>query len=163
MQREDGTTARVLLGAVGCVLLLAGWAGSALAACTHAITLTETQQINFAKIGPIPAGGTVTMSSAGTLTATSGFFLTGTPAVGSFTASGTTAAKNCAVVISFTAGKLTGPGTAMTISNFTDNAGASPKFNASGTLTFNVGAELTVNHNQAGGTYAGTYTVTVVY
>ncbi len=67
------------------------------------------------------------------------------------------------MVISFTAGALTGPGNAMTINNFTNNAGANPVLDASGNLSFKVGADLVIGANQKGGSYSGTYTVTVIY
>jgi Mat/Ecp fimbriae major subunit len=150
------------LGPAGALLLAVG-ATPAFSACTHAITLTETAQMNFATIGVITAGGTVTLHTAGTRSAPTGFFLSGTPVVGQFKAAATSAAANCAVIISFTAGTLTGTGNAMTINNFTDNAGASPKLNASGNLTFKIGADLAVGANQKGGSYSGTYQVTVIY
>jgi len=145
------------------VALLALDAAPGLAACTHAITLTENTAMSFGTIGVVAGGGTVKLSTSGSRTAPSGFFLSGTTAAGKFTASGTSAAANCAVIISFTAGSLTGSGNAMAIQNFTDNAGASPKLNSSGNLTFKVGADLVIGANQKGGAYNGTYTVTVIY
>jgi hypothetical protein len=96
-------------------------------------------------------------------------------AAGGFTVSGITGAgkfhvagkANCSLSISFLAGSLTGPGTAMAIQNFTNDAGASPSLNhvsgSNGTLDFDVGADLVVNSSQTGGSYSGTYTVTVIY
>ena len=133
----------------------------ALAACNKAITVAETQQMNYGTIAVTSGGGTVTMAAAGTVTAPGGFTLSGLTAAGSFHVTGT---NNCAVTISFVAGSLTGPGTAMQIQNFTTNAGASPTLNpAGGQLNFNVGADLVVNAGQAGGSYSGAYTVTVIY
>jgi len=52
----------------------------------------------------------------------------------------------------------------MQIQNFTTNAGSTPILNpAGGVLDFNVGADLIVNASQLGGSYSGTYTVTVIY
>ena len=147
---------------VAAAFLLHG-APPALAACTHAITLTETTSMSFGTIGVVAGGGTVTLNSSGSRSAPTGFFLSGTATAGAFKASATAASANCAVVISFTAGSLTGPGNPMTINGFTDNAGASPKLNGAGTLTFKVGANLVIGANQKGGSYSGTYTVTVVY
>ena len=146
------------LGVLSCAA-----ATPAVAACTHAITVTENTSMSFGTIGVVAGGGTVRLSTAGGRTAPAGFFLSGTTAAGQFTAAATSGAKNCAVVVSFTAGSLTGPGNAMTINNFTNNAGASPTLDASGNLTFKVGADLIIGANQKGGSYSGTYTVTVIY
>lgn len=141
--------------------LTAGSAVPALAACNKPITVTETQQMNYATIAVTSGGGTVRMSPSGTVTAPGGFVLRGAPAAGSFQVTGS---NNCAVVISFVPGSLTGPGAAMTITNFTTNAGATPTLAPpGGQLSFSVGADLQVNAGQAGGDYSGTYTVTVIY
>lgn len=41
--------------------------------------------------------------------------------------------------------------------------GTSPVLNSTGTATFSVGARLLVDANQPGGTYAGTFPITVAY
>jgi Mat/Ecp fimbriae major subunit len=147
-----GVTVAVLLGASS---------PAALAACNKAITVTEMQQMNYGTIAVTSGGGTVTMAANGTVSAPGGFTVTGITAPGTFQVTGT---NNCVVTISFVAGSLTGPGTAMQIQNFTTNAGASPTLNpAGGVLTFNVGADLVVNSGQLGGSYSGAYTVTVIY
>ena len=138
-----------------------GWAQLASAACNKAITVTETQQINYGTIAVTSGGGTVTISPSGGVTLPGGFTETGVPTAGTFNVTGT---NSCTVQISFTPGSLTGPGTAMTITNFTNNAGPTPTLApAGGQLTFSVGADLLVNAGQAGGSYSGTYTVTVIY
>jgi hypothetical protein len=59
---------------------------------------------------------------------------------------------------------LTGPGTAMSVSNFTGYpSSTAATLGASGTLTLDVGAQLNVNAAQAAGTYSGTYTLTASY
>jgi len=59
---------------------------------------------------------------------------------------------------------LTGPGAAMTASNFVGYpSSTSATLSSSGTLTLNVGADLAVNAAQAPGTYNGTYSLTVSY
>jgi Mat/Ecp fimbriae major subunit len=147
-----GATLAVLLGAAS---------PAALAACNKAITVAETQQMNYGTIAVTNGGGTVTMAANGTVTAPGGFTVTGITAPGTFLVTGT---NNCVVTISFVAGSLTGPGTAMPIQNFTTDAGASPTLAPpGGALTFNVGADLVVNSGQLGGSYSGTYTVTVIY
>ena len=104
--------------------------------------------------------GTVTIDSAGSVSGPAGYTFSGSPAAGTFTASGD---ASTAVTISFTNGSLTGPGAAMTLDNFTHDAGGSPTTDGSGDLTFNVGADLGVNGSQVSGAYSGTYTVTVNY
>jgi Domain of unknown function (DUF4402) len=144
-------------------LAVLAWACPAPAACNKAISVSEAKQMSFGTIGALSGGGRVTLSPSGSVTAPSGFFLTSvlaTPAAGSFNVTGT---NNCAVLISFTPGSLVGPGTSMTITNFTTNAGATPILTNGGRLTFSVGADLVVNASQPGGSYTGTYTVTVVY
>jgi Mat/Ecp fimbriae major subunit len=143
------------------VLVLCGAAIPASAACNKAITVAETQQINYGTIVVTTGGGTVTMAANGTVSLPGGFAQMGLPTAGSFHVAGT---NNCAVTISFVAGSLTGPGATMQIQNFTTNAGATPTLNpAGGALDFSVGADLVVNAGQAGGSYSGTYTVTVIY
>jgi Mat/Ecp fimbriae major subunit len=132
------------------------------AACNKAITLAETQQMNYGTIAAASAGGTVTMGSSGTVSAPAGFTLSGVTAVGAFHLTGS---PNCSVTISFVAGLLAGPGTSMAIQNFTSSVGTNPTINppGGGQLDFNVGADLIVHASQAGGSYSGTYTVTAIY
>lgn len=141
------------------------WVGAALspawAACNQAITVAETQQMDYGTIAVTSGGGTVTMTPSGTVSAPGGFTVSGITTPGSFRVTGK---NNCSVSISFVAGSLAGPGTAMQIQNFTTNAGPNPTLAPpAGQLTFNVGADLVVNAGQAGGSYSGTYTVTVIY
>ena len=134
----------------------------ALAACRRPITVAETQQMSFGTIAAASGGGTVTVSSAGITSAPGGFALSGAAAAGKFHVTGS---RNCAVIITFVAGSLLGPGAAMQIRNFTTNAGANPTLGPTrpGSLDFSVGADLAVNPAQLGGNYNGTYTVTVIY
>jgi hypothetical protein len=141
--------------------LLSASGAPALAACNKAITVTETQQMNYGTIVVTTGGGTVTIAANGTVSVPAGYSLMGLSTAGSFNVTGT---NNCAVTISFVAGSLIGAGTAMQIQNFTTNAGSTPILNpAGGQLNFNVGADLVVNASQAAGSYSGTYTVTVIY
>jgi len=149
----------LFLGIVA-VAILAG-VMPAVAACNKTITITQLQAIRFGTIAPATAGGRVTVAATGSESAPSGFALAGGAAAGSFRVTGT---NSCIVSIAFGAGSLLGPGTAMTVTNFTTNAGANPKLSpAGGQLTFAVGADLVVNAGQTGGAYNGTYTITVTY
>jgi hypothetical protein len=151
---------RLMTLTAGLGAMAAAGMSPALAACTKALAITEAAQMSFGTVGVVSGSGRVTLSPAGAVTAPSGFFLAGAPGAGSFKVTGT---NNCAVIISFTSGALTGPGAPMTITNFTTNAGPTPTLTRGGRLTFAVGADLVVNSGQAGGNYSGTYSVTVVY
>jgi hypothetical protein len=134
--------------------------GNASAQIQQAISIVEDTQMDFGTVAVDGSGGTVTIDSTGSVSGPAGYTFSGSPAAGAFTASGD---ASTAVTISFTAGSLTGPGTAMTLNNFTHDAGGSPTTDGSGDLAFNVGADLVVNAAQASGAYSGTYTVTVNY
>ncbi len=59
---------------------------------------------------------------------------------------------------------LTGPGTALTVNTFTSDLVANEgTLNTSGTKIVLVGAKITIPANQTGGTYSGTFNVTVAY
>ncbi len=135
--------------------------GNATAEIQQAIVITEDVAMDFATILADPAGDTVTLDTADAVTSSGSSTFTGTPASGAFSVVGTPSA---AVTISFSSGDvLTGPGTDMALGSFTTDAGGSPAFDVSGDLDFAVGADLTVGASQAGGSYAGTYTLTVDY
>ena len=135
--------------------------GNASAVIQTPIVLTEDTAMDFATIVADAAGDTVTLTSAGAISSTGTSTFSGTPAAGAFSATGTPSA---AVTISFSTGDvLTGPGADMALGTFTNDAGASPAFDALGALAFNVGANLTVGATQTAGSYSGTYTLTVDY
>lgn len=134
--------------------------GNASAQIQQAISITEDTAMDFGTVAVDGSGGTVTISAAGAVSGPAGYTFSGSPAAGTFTASGD---ASTAVTISFTNGSLTGPGDAMTLNNFTHDAGGTPSTDGTGDLTFNVGADLVVNAAQASGAYSGTYTVTVNY
>jgi len=134
--------------------------GNADAQIQQAISIVEDTTMDFGTIAVDGSGGTVTITSAAAVSGPAGYTFSGAPAAGAFTASGD---ATTAVTISFTAGSLTGPGTAMTLNNFTHDAGGSPTTDGTGDLTFNVGADLVTNAVQTSGAYSGTYTVTVNY
>lgn len=131
--------------------------GRATATIVHAITVSETTPMSFAAVAPPPSGGAVVLTSAGRISSTRGFIFRGTPAPGTFDARGL---PNHPASVSFSRGALvTGPGPAMRLGAFTNNA--PPVFDGAARLSFAVGATLVVNPNQAPGQYTGTYAVTV--
>jgi hypothetical protein len=146
-----------ILGAAAMVALTA----PAFATCNKAIVISEQVPMKFGTIAPASAGGNVTLAPTGGETAGLGFVLLGGSSQATFKVTGT---NNCAVNISFAAGSLLGLGQAMTVTNFTTNAGPNPTLGpAGGRLTFSVGATLVVNPAQAAGPYSGTYSITVTY
>src|SRR5260370_19238211 len=92
-----GVTLAVLLGASS---------PSALAACNKAITVAETQQMDYSTIVVTSGGGTVTMAANGTVTVPGGVSLMGLPSAGSFYLTGT---NNSTVTLRFFAGAFTSP------------------------------------------------------
>ncbi|MGH1403685.1 MAG: DUF4402 domain-containing protein [Alphaproteobacteria bacterium] len=135
--------------------------GDASAEIQESLTLVQDTAMDFATIIADSTGDTITLDTADSVSATGASTFTGTAASGEFSATGTPSA---AVTISFSTGNtLAGPGAAMGLGSFTNSAGGSPAFDGSGDLNFTVGADLTVNAGQAGGTYTGTYTLTVDY
>lgn len=154
---------RAMLAATTLMMLLGAESQAWAARCDETkdpITISETQQIAYGTIAVPSSGGTVTISATGTVSAPGGFTVSGITSAGQFRVTGK---QGCAVTLSFLQGSLTGPGAAMTINNFTNSAGATPTLDSTGTLNFNVGADLLVNSSQVGGSYSGTYSVTVIY
>lgn len=124
-------------------------------------SLTEEASMSFATIIGDPFGDNITLTPSGSISGQNGSIFTGSPVSAEFSVKGD---NNTAVSISFSTGDtLTGSGDNMPLSNFTHDAGTSPAFNGAGNLFFNVGATLTINAGQAGGSYSGLYTVTVDY
>tara|TARA_B100001989_G_scaffold249166_1_gene223988 strand:+ start:162 stop:620 length:459 start_codon:yes stop_codon:yes gene_type:complete len=121
----------------------------------------ELREMSFGIIIPDSAGDVVTLSPSGGLSSQNMTIFSGSPQSGFFTVKGD---KNTAFVISFSSGDvLTGPGGNMPLGSFTHDAGASPAFPPNGTITFNVGASLTIGASQQGGGYTGSYTVFADY
>jgi Domain of unknown function (DUF4402) len=131
--------------------------GRASATITQGIVVTEAVPMSFAAVAPPPSGGTIVLTTAGTIRSSGGFVFRGTPAPGAFNARGL---PNHPTSVSFSTGSVvTGPGPAMRLGAFTNNA--APTFDGTATLNFAVGATLVINPNQTPGQYTGTYAVTV--
>lgn len=124
------------------------------------LSIVENTPMDFGSISADATNATnVTLDLVNTVTSADGAGVVPASgaASGDFTVSG---AGNLAIAVSYTAGSLTGPGAAMAVSGFTDNA---PANLTAGTATFQVGADLAVGANQTAGAYSGTYTITVIY
>jgi spore coat protein U-like protein len=132
--------------------------GRAGATITQAIVVSEAVPMSFAAVAPPPSGGAIVLTTAGTIrSANGGFAFRGTPSPGAFNALGT---PHHPTSVSFSANNLvTGPGPAMRLGAFTNNAAAA--FDGTANLKFMVGATLVINPNQTPGQYTGTYAVTV--
>ena len=125
------------------------------------VVLAETKQMDFATILADPVGDTVTLSHTGARSATGSSTFSGTAVAGEFLIIGTWWTN---VTISFSSGDtLTGPGAAMPLGNFVSSQGTVVYLGTGGTEYVDIGADLTINANQAGGQYNGNYVMTVNY
>lgn len=125
-----------------------------------AISISSTANLEFGRLAPTGAAGTVTVTPAGTRSSTNVDLVGGTVGAAGFTVTGETNA-NYAISLP-TNVILTGPSGTMTVDTFNDDAGANPRLTG-GSDPFNVGATLNVGGNQALGGYTGTFAVTVNY
>jgi hypothetical protein len=134
--------------------------GTATANIVQALTIAETEQLDFATIVPSGAAATVQVNSAGSRTCGGGLTCSGTTTAGAFTATGT---PNQSVTISTDAtATLTSGANNMSVSGIAPSA-ATGTLSAGGTLTFTVGGTLNVGASQAAGVYSGSYNVNVNY
>ena len=137
------------------------------------LSFIRYEDLNFGRIIPANVAGTVTISPTNVRTASSGIALVGTDfQVARFAGMGT---QNQRVRIRITPDTilLTGPGPAMTVTNFTigpdpalQQIGTSPNYRiapANGIFWFTVGGTLNVGAAQPGGAYSGTFTATIDY
>lgn len=135
--------------------------GTASVTIATPIAISQTTPLSFGTVVASGTAGTVVVSNASVRTTTGGVgALGGTPAAAVFNVTGQ--GTNAFSITLPTTVSLTGPGTAMNVTTFNHNAGASPAL-AAGAKTVNVGATLGVGANQTAGTYSGTYTVSVNY
>jgi uncharacterized protein DUF4402 len=162
LARASGRSPALAAGALALVLgmpvaLATTERGRASATIAQGIVVTETVPMSFAAVAPPPLGGAIVLTTAGTLTSAAGFVFRGTPAPGTFNARGV---PNHPTSVTFSTGSLvTGPGPAMRLGAFTNNA--APTFDSTASMNFAVGATLVINPNQTPGEYSGTYAVTV--
>jgi hypothetical protein len=153
-------SARQQQGTVGTVIL-------------RQLSFVKTDDLDFGSLIAGTAGGTVRLQPNGTRTTTGTVTLVGGgQQTAGFAGFGS---NNQQVLISLSSNtiQLTGPGAPMTVSAF--EIGSTPtailstvpqRFrinSATGLFSFPVGATLTVNPNQASGTYTGTWQITLNY
>lgn len=142
--------------------------GTARATVVQPIVITNTAAMSFGSIVRPTAAGTVTLSTAGTVTATGGAagnLVTGAsgpaPAAGEFqilSAPGRTFAVFAPIAFNLTNG-----GASMPVSLLTGALQTLSTTPATITYRLRVGATVTLAANQALGTYNGSYTLIAVY
>lgn len=134
--------------------------GRAEAVIQNPLAVQEAQNMNFATINVDPSGDLVTLNTNGRVSSRGASTFTGSAQAGIFEVYGT---PNSILSVTFSSGNvLTGPGDDMPLDNFKTNR-RFYSLDSRGNMTFKVGADLTVNSNQVGGQYSGTYSVTVNY
>src|SRR6185437_374444 len=157
MLRPRQVLGALVLGLASQSALAASQTTKASATILQWIAVAESTPMSLASVAPPATGGTVMLTTAGTINSTNGFVVRGTPVAGEFTAHGI---PNFPAIVTISNGDaVTGPGRPMPLAVYPSNARAT--FNSAGELHFSVGARLTVNPNQAPGAYSGTYAVTV--
>ena len=136
--------------------------GDASARIIQPLSITKDADMNFGEILPSDAAGSVTLSTAGSVTASGGATI--------FDGSNAQAASFDVRGEGNEAYSLTLPTTitltddldnTMTVSNF--QSSATEVLNLNGREQFDVGASLSVGANQSAGLYAGSFTVSVDY
>ena len=155
--------ATALVGSYSTTSVAATANGSATAIVIAPLTIVETPAttMDFGTVTDGGVGGTVTIDPAGAITVV-GATQSGATSAASFDVTGQPATV---YTVTYGAGVLSDGANTMAIVPNSDNSlGAIP---AGGTETFNVGAQLTVNLAQPGGTYNTTlgtpYTVNINY
>lgn len=149
------------------------YAGDAQIEMVTPLSFIRYENLNFGQVIPANVAGTVTISPTNVRTASNGIVLIGSDyQVARFAGMG---AQNQRVRIRITPVTilLTGPGPAMTVTNFTigpnpalQQIGTSPNYRiqpANGIFWFTVGGTLNVGAAQPGGAYSGTFTATLDY
>ncbi len=126
------------------------------------ITIATTANLVFGTVQPKAIAGSVTLSASGTRTGSN--VVLSSMALGNAASFNITGYANANFTIALPSSvTLTGPGTAMTLSNFTSSLGTSSTLSAAGTQTLGVGGTLAIAANQTPGVYSGSFSVTVNY
>jgi len=131
------------------------------------ITIDKTTDLNFGTIFKTPEGGTVTVTAAGTRSASGVNVLAQSPSqfsdfsAATFTVNGDPSATYTVTLPADGSVTISNGAETMAVSSFISNA--TGNLNASGQEVFGVGATLTVAANQASGVYTGTFDVTAAY
>lgn len=128
----------------------------------QSILLSENKVLNFGKIIPDPAGGTVKLYNwNSTIINTAGnSTFHGDQQVGIFVVRGQ---PNTPVFVSFTSGALTGPGADLTLHDLYTTNSNNPTLGSTGVRWVRVYGELDIPASATAGTYTGNYNIVVNY
>lgn len=129
----------------------------------RAITLEQLAGLDFGTVLAFGRNGFVTVSTSGTTSASGAFSsLPGAPA--QFRVTGVPNAPYTVTLPANDSVTVTNGSESMTIDNFNRTAGSSQLLlDGAGEDNFAVGARLNTNSRQPGGTYTGTYSISVDY
>jgi Domain of unknown function (DUF4402) len=142
--------------------LVAGILPPAVAALAS-LSLTGDSGLGFGQVVATATPGTVTVTPAGTRSASGGVALGNGLGV-SAASFEVTGEPNTSYSITLpSAVTLSAGASSMTADNFTSSTGGSGLLGPGGTQSFSVGADLHVGASQPAASYTGTYAVSIVY
>ncbi|MBB3981709.1 hypothetical protein GGR44_001356 [Sphingobium fontiphilum] len=134
--------------------------GDATVKILQAITVAKSSDLNFGKVLASSTASTVAIAESGTRTCGSGLSCYGTTTAGAFNVTGSTGETVSVAIDNPTITLSDGGANAMTVAL---NTSTSSMTLAGGTGSFKIAGTLNVGANQAAGTYAGQYSVSVNY
>ena len=147
--------------------------GTATVVVLTPLTISQTTEMNFGQVAGSTAAGNVVLSGNVTTPDVNTSVFAGNGELDAvFTISGSSSAN---IIITPALGTLSatlddvGAGAAMTVDTFTSTTGYPAGLDGAGSASFDLGATLHLNANQASGTYTtglgtgATYTITVNY
>lgn len=144
------------------VLILAH-ALAAVAQPTESIAIFTEQGLSFGQVIATAAAGSVLVTPEGMRSGSGGAFL-GSGLDASPSLFNVTGEPNQVYTISLPSSVIVSNGAqSMTVSGFESNPSGSGNLGSTGSETLAVGATLEVGSSQSGGTYSGTFMVTVAY
>lgn len=128
-----------------------------------ALSMVQSQALDFGDVAPDTNGGTITMDVNGNIADNDGItVISGTSQIGIFNVEGENNASY-AITNTISNATLSGPGTAINAVLSLTSGGISRVLNGSGQDTIGIKGSLTINSNQAQGPYVGTYDVQIGY
>lgn len=158
-----------LLVAMGGGLLIAGNANAATATANSNISivtgvaLTKDADLDFGTVSQPTNGGDLTVAPGGTTSVTGDVVAPSTVTAAAFSATGQASTNVTITLPADGTVTMVSGANSIAVNGFQHDAGASPALDASGVLSFNVGATATIAGGQATGTYTGSFSVDVNY
>jgi len=134
--------------------------GDATVRVLQALSVTKTANLNFGNVVASASAGTIAIAENGNRTCASGLACFGSTAAGEFAVAGTVG-ETVTVAIDSGAISLT-DGASHTIEGSVSTTTNALTL-AAGTNSFKIAGQLNIGANQAAGTYAGQYSVSVNY